>query len=114
MMVMTPEQLKDRAKLAAAARWGKEFDWEKCPIDDGFAQLARLRAEAEKGGMILERRRDESKLERTVCYNPECYQKNSDGTTKIDIDGKPLRTIIDITSGRYAGSRSRHNPDTGA
>ncbi len=100
--VLNSEQRVARAKLAADTRWGKRFDWESSTIDDGLAKLADLRSEAERGGLILQRRMSVERVNDAICYNPDC---------KRGADGQPMR--IDIGSGRFAGSKSRINNDTG-
>lgn len=98
---LTPEQRIARAKLAADTRWSKRFDWDTASIEDCQSKLSDMRAEAERGGLILQRRMSTERVNDAICYNPDC-KKN---------DGKPA--IIDIGSGRFAGSKSRINPDTG-
>ena len=104
---LTSDERIARAKKAAAARWSKRFDWLTCDIDDGMAYLAELRKESEAGGLIMQRRVSDMKVETVECYNPTCMKGPVGG------DLKPTRTIIDISSGRFAGCRSRHNPETG-
>ena len=92
----TPAQQRAaHARQAAAARWAGKFDWETCSLEDGLAHLAEVRADGEKGGLIMQRRVSEVKIAETKCYNPDC--------------GK----IIDVANGRFAGSRTRHSPETG-
>ena len=93
--ILTPEQRVERARLAASTRWNKRFDWEMAPLDECKTMLADLRSEAERGGLILQRRMSVERVTDANCYNPTC--------------NKP----IDIASGRFAGSRSRINNDTG-
>src|ERR1700722_14420100 len=100
--ILTPEQRVARAKLAAETRGGKRFEWATSSIDDWQSKLADLRAEAERGGLILERRMTIDRANDAICYNPDCHK---------GIDNKPMK--IDIGSGRFAGSKSRINPETG-
>jgi len=95
---LTAEQRSERARNAALARHSQKFDWEACSLDDGLGKLADLRAEMEKASLVMQRRVSEAKVSRAECYNPECRQP----------DGS--RTIIDIGTGRFAGSRTRENP----
>ena len=90
---LTPEERAERARLAAKARWAKQFDWETCSMPEGLAKLAELRAETEKGALVMERRSTELRVNVAKCY--EC--------------GKD----IDIGAGRFAGSRTRKNPENG-
>lgn len=92
---LTAEERVTRAKMAAEARWGKRLDWETATIEECNSHLSELRAEAEKGGLILQRRMSIERVNEAECYNPTC------------------RKHIDIGSGRFAGSRSRINPDNG-
>jgi len=101
-MPLSPEQRHDRAKKASAARWSDRTDWETIDLEEGMRQLASLRSEVERGGLILQRRSENFRVQTAECYNPDC-RKGPNGT----------RTIIDIGSGRFAGSRTRHNMSTG-
>ena len=74
---------------------------------EGMSRLTKLRAEAERGGLIMQRRTSQDQLRYTECYNPSCMKGPADKS------GNPTRTIIDIGSGRFAGYRSRTNPETG-
>lgn len=98
----TAEGRAERARLAAASRWNKRFDWETETIEKCQSQLADLRAEAEKGGLILQRRMSTERVNSAICYNPDCHKGP---------DGRQMQ--IDIGSGRFAGSKSRINPETG-
>lgn len=100
--ITTAEGRAERARLAAAGRWGKRFDWETSTIEDCQSKLADMRAEAERGGLILQRRMSVERVNRAICYNPDCHRGP---------EGKQMP--IDIGSGRFAGSKSRVNPDTG-
>lgn len=104
---LTAEERTERARLAAEARWGKRFDWETSTITDCESKLAYLRTEMERGGLILQKRMSTERVNSAICYNPGC--KNG----PRDTDGNPTPAKIDIGSGRFAGSRSRHNPDSG-
>lgn len=110
---MTPEQRKDRARKAAEARWSQNLDWNTCPVDEGLEHLAVLRLEAEKGGIILQERLSNNRVEKVECYNPDCFTNPETGQRcKVEVAGAK-RTIIDVGSARFAGYRTRHNPDTG-
>lgn len=95
MDILSSEDRIARAKLAADTRWSKRFDWETSSLDDCTAELAAIRAEGERGGLIVQRRMSTERISTATCYNPSC--------------GKPL----DITSGRFAGCRTRTNDSTG-
>src|SRR5882672_4521106 len=103
---LTAEQRVARAKAAIEARWSKRFNWDDETIESCKDELANLRAEAERGGLILQRRMSAERVSTAECYNPSCLKGPI-------VDGHPSRTIIDITSGRFAGSRSRINNDNG-
>lgn len=105
--VLTAEQRVARAKMAIETRWSKRFDWEGETIDSCKDELSNLRAEAERGGLILQRRMSAERVTIAECYNPECLKG------PLDKDGNKTRTILDISSGRFAGCRSRINSDTG-
>lgn len=90
---MTDEQLKERARNAAAARWGKRFDWETSPLDECLAQLASMRSESERGSEIVQRRMADGQAQIVKCFN-------------FDRCG----VEIDISKGRYAGAITRVNP----
>lgn len=105
--ILTKEQRIERAKLAANTRWGNKFDWESSPIDECKDRLAEMRAEAEKGSLILQKRMSSERIDKAICYNPDCR------TGIKDADGVSHPAVIDITSARFAGSRCRINPETG-
>lgn len=105
--ILTPEQRVARAKAAIEARWSKRFNWDEETIESCKDELANLRAEAERGGLILQRRMSAERVTVAECYNPDCLKG------PLDKDGNKTRTILDIASGRFAGCRSRINGDTG-
>lgn len=105
--ILTAEQRTARAKLAAETRWGKRIDWELSTLDECKDKLADLRAEAEKGGIILQRRMSVERVDKAICYNPDCK------TGLKDKDGIQHPAILDIISGRFAGTKCRINPETG-
>jgi hypothetical protein len=110
---MTDDERRIRASNAAKARWHNRIDWETCDITLGMEEIAKLRAEAEKGGLILQRRASATMVRTALCYNPNCYQKGADGLPITDSTGNKIRTVIDIASGRAVGSRCRTNQQTG-
>lgn len=108
-LTLNADQRRERAKIAAAARWGSRFNWDDCDIKDGLEHLAKLRAESERGGLILQQRLSSQQIRYVECYNPDCWQKGADG--KVVEPRK--RTVIDVSGGRFAGYRTRNNPETG-
>lgn len=82
----------DRAK-AAEVRKAKRYDWELAPIDDALAYLAEIRVECERGGLILQKRVSELKVERVKCFGCD--------------------NIINLSEGRWATMRTRNNFETG-
>lgn len=100
---MTPSPAKDPKepytftdedrKAASEKRWTKEYDWEETDIQEALGYLASIRAETERGGIILQRRVSELKVEKVKCYGCE--------------------NIIDISQGRWATYRTRNNFETG-
>lgn len=80
-------------KAASEKRWTKEYDWEETDIQEALGYLASIRAETERGGIILQRRVSELKVEKVKCYGCE--------------------NIIDISQGRWATYRTRNNFETG-
>jgi len=85
----TPE---DR-KAASEARWAKKYDWEACSIEDGLFYLAYLRAETERGGLIMQKRVSELKVEKVKCFGCD--------------------NMINLSEGRYVTYRTRNNFETG-
>jgi len=83
----------EEARAASLSRLAKEYDWEESDIDEALRHLANLRAETEKGGAILERRISQIRIEKVKCYGCD--------------------NIIDVTSGHFAGSKTRNNFETG-
>lgn len=83
----------DRAKAAASRNKLAKFDWEVEPMDECLAYLAELRAETERGGLVLQRRISEQRQSHAKCFACD--------------------NIIDIGAGRFAGSKTRNNFDTG-
>jgi hypothetical protein len=106
-MPLDPQQRIDRAKKAAEARWSTRVEWDTIDLDEGMKRLATLRSEVERGGLILQHRAQNFRVERVECYNPNCLKG------PLDSHGHPTRTIIDIGAARFAGSRTRTNPETG-
>lgn len=80
-------------KEAIKARWESKYDWEEADVDEALAYLAAIRSEVEKGGLVLQRRVSELKVERVKCF----------GCTNI----------INLSEGRYATMRTRNNFETG-
>src|SRR5258707_4275726 len=98
---MTPNEDKSPAykftdsdrKLAQEARWSTKYPWTTVDLDEALAYLAELRLETERGGITLQQRVSELKVERVKCFGCE--------------------NIIDISAGRWAGYRTRNNFETG-
>ncbi len=82
----------DRAK-AIEVRKAKRYDWELVPLDDALAYLAEIRVECERGGLILQKRVSELKVEKVKCFGCE--------------------NIINLSEGRWATMRTRNNFETG-
>jgi hypothetical protein len=80
-------------KKASEARWSKKYDWEHANLDDALAYLAEIRAECERGGLLLQGRISELKVERVKCYGCD--------------------NIINLSEGRWATMRTRNNFETG-
>ena len=83
---------KDREE-ASKARWSKKYDWEASPLDDALSYLAEIRVECERGGLILQKRVSELRIEKVKCFSCD--------------------NIINLSEGRWAGMRTRNNFDTG-
>lgn len=90
---ITDEQRVIQAKQAIEARWSRKFNWDDSPIDMALEYLAELRLEVEKGGLTLQRRVSEARVEKVKCYSCD--------------------NIISISEGRWAGMRTRNNYETG-
>ncbi len=82
----------DRQK-AVEARAAKKYDWENAPLDHALSHLAELRAECETGGLLLQKRVSELKVERVKCFGCE--------------------NMINLSEGRWATMRTRNNFETG-
>lgn len=82
----------DRQK-AEAARKAAQYPWETAPLDGALAHLAEIRAETEKGGLVLQRRVSEQKIEKVKCFGCD--------------------NIINLSEGRWATMRTRNNFETG-
>jgi hypothetical protein len=82
----------DRQK-AIESRKAKKYDWESAKLDDALAYLAEIRAECEVGGLILQKRVSELKIERVKCFGCE--------------------NMINLSEGRWATMRTRNNFETG-
>lgn len=80
-------------KAAIEARKEKKFDWEEANLNDALSYLASIRAEVERGGLVLQRRVSELKVERVKCFG--CDNE------------------INISEGRWATMRTRNNFETG-
>lgn len=83
---------EDRAKAIESKR-AKRYPWDSSPLDDALAYLAEIRAECEHGGLILQRRVSELKVEKVKCFG--------------------CSNMIDISQGRWATMRTRNNFETG-
>ena len=79
-------------KEAVAARQAQKYDWETSALDESLIHLAEIRAECERGGLILEKRISQQRIETVKCYSCE--------------------NIINISEGRWAGMRTRNNFET--
>lgn len=97
---LSPEARIERAKLAVNTRWKSQFNWETSSMESCHSRLAALRAEAEKGGLILQRRMDNDRVSTAICYNPDCHTG-------------PDHTRATFEISRAVGSRSRISQDTG-
>lgn len=82
----------DDRKDAIAARQAQKYDWETSTLDESLIYLAEIRAECERGGLILEKRISQQRVETVKCYSCE--------------------NIINISEGRWAGMRTRNNFET--
>lgn len=81
----------DRDK-AAVSRLAKRYNWDTAPLDDALAYLAEIRAECERGGLALERRVSDLKVEVVKCFGCD--------------------NMINLSQGRWATSRTRNNFET--
>ena len=89
-----PYQFTDAdRKLASESRWSAKYPWATADLDEALAYLAELRLETERGGIALQQRVSELKVEKAKCFGCE--------------------NIIDISAGRWAGYRTRNNFETG-
>lgn len=83
----------DDRRAAVAARMAKRYLWEEAPIDEALSYLAEIRAEVERGGLILQKRISELKVEKVKCFGCD--------------------NVINISEGRWATMRTRNNFETG-
>lgn len=83
---------EDRDK-ALKSRWSSKYPWDTSDLDEALQYLAEIRAECEKGGIALQKRVSELRIERVKCFSCD--------------------NIIDISAGRWAGMRTRNNFETG-
>jgi len=81
---------EDRAK---ALRMREKYDWENSPLNEALEHLAAIRLETERGGMLLQKRISENRVERVKCFACE--------------------NIIEVTAGRFVTYRVRNNFETG-
>lgn len=109
VLSLNADQRKERAKAAAEARWGSRYPWDSAPVDEALDFLAKIRSEGERGGLILQQRLSGQTVRFVECYNPACFKKGADGKV---LEPKQ-RTVIDVSNGRFAGYRTRNNPETG-
>lgn len=91
--ILTPDERKEKAVKAVEARWSKRYNWEDADLDDALAYLAEIRLECERGGIMLQKRVSELKVERVKCFGCD--------------------NIINISEGRWATMRTRNNFETG-
>lgn len=80
-------------EAAAKAHWGKAYPWETAPLQDALSFLAEIRALVEKGGILLQKRVSEERVQYVKCYGCE--------------------NMVDISSGRWVTYRTRNNFETG-
>lgn len=80
-------------KEALSARLAKKYDWDTEPLDEALAYLAEIRAEVERGGLALQKRVSELKVEKVKCFGCD--------------------NIINLSEGRWATMRTRNNFETG-
>ena len=79
-------------KKASVSRWSSKYPWEVAALDDALAYLAEIRAECERGGLILQKRVSELKVEKVKCFGCD--------------------NIINLSEGRWATMRTRNNFET--
>lgn len=91
--ILTPDERKEKAIKAVEARWSKRYNWEDADLDDALAYLAEIRLECERGGITLQKRVSELKVEKVKCFGCD--------------------NIINISEGRWATMRTRNNFETG-
>jgi hypothetical protein len=87
-----PELLRKVAPLGGKARWEYRVDWENTDMNEALCALAELRAELERGALILQRRQSETAIVEVRC----CVCNNVIGGTD-----------------KAVGSRTRMNYETG-
>lgn len=80
-------------KLASESHWTSRYPWDTADLDEALSYLAELRLETEKGGIALQKRISELKVERAKCFGCD--------------------NTIEISAGRWAGYRTRNNFETG-
>jgi len=90
---LTHEDRVKQAKLAAETRWSKRYNWEDSPIEDALEYLAEIRLEVERGGLVLQRRVSDMRVEKVKCFGCD--------------------NIINVSEGRWATYRTRNNYNTG-
>ena len=69
------------------------YQFTDAPLDAALAYLAEIRAECETGGLLLQKRVSELKVEKVKCFGCD--------------------NIINLSEGRWATSRTRNNFETG-
>lgn len=80
-------------EAAAKAHWGKAYPWETAPLQDALSFLAEVRALTEKGGVMLQKRISEQRVEYVKCFGCE--------------------NMINLASGKWMTYRIRNNFETG-
>lgn len=80
-------------EAAAKAHWGKAYPWETAPLQDALSFLAEVRALCEKGGILLQKRASEERVQYVKCFGCE--------------------NMVDISSGKWVTYRTRNNFETG-
>ena len=99
---LSAEQRSERAQKAALAKADSKFDWLDCSLEEGLQHLAELRAEADKGGQLLQQRMDADRVSSVQCSNPNCTNGENGGPK-----------VIDVGSGRFAGMKTINAAATG-
>lgn len=90
----TPYKFTDEdRKLASESRWSSKYPWDTANLDEALSYLAELRIATENGGIALQKRISELKVEKVKCFGCD--------------------NVINISEGRWATYRTRNNFETG-